>query len=260
MQDQQDQPDQLFRAGASAEVMWKLQEIEDEVVRHREDCKPTPLPDDMQAYASHQLHVMTSVISGLEWEQLEHWNLSFSCFFDLDADLVLNAATDETEASQRHEVFRTCLAVTNLTFKLLFPEHLQKHLQPRSIRQQTLQLDVCEKEQEILAAMKYRIWRPTSTSWTRVFMDRLKAKHGKHKVFERWCAELMGNLYSLKLVRPKEWYNRRPREIANVLFSQAAESLQLEEDLQKSCAYITGVNLECFTRRPADAERPFVQI
>eukprot|EP00931_Biecheleriopsis_adriatica_P101643 TRINITY_DN7673_c0_g1_i1.p1 TRINITY_DN7673_c0_g1~~TRINITY_DN7673_c0_g1_i1.p1 ORF type:complete len:273 (+),score=55.90 TRINITY_DN7673_c0_g1_i1:53-871(+) len=248
--DEEELEEQLFREGAGSDIMASWQQYEDEH-RHSHQVREA-LRSDLQTFAMHNLQMLMMATwghppaCGDDLEVLEGGLLALSIFSDLDARSILGSAfatLDDVadDSILKKEVFRTCLAVINLSSKFAFQGGEMCALNRTS--QLRKELDVSQKEQELVMAVSSSICRPTAASWLRLFGSRLMAIRGRDPMAQKW---LDFSLQNLKWTPPMTMIGLPPRQLAARFLAGAASSLGLEQELVSSFKFVTGLDMSSF--------------
>eukprot|EP00931_Biecheleriopsis_adriatica_P101645 TRINITY_DN7673_c0_g1_i3.p1 TRINITY_DN7673_c0_g1~~TRINITY_DN7673_c0_g1_i3.p1 ORF type:complete len:271 (+),score=50.12 TRINITY_DN7673_c0_g1_i3:53-865(+) len=246
--DEEELEEQLFREGAGSDTMASWQRYED-VHRHSRQVHE-PLSNDLQTFAMQNLQMLMKATWGQppaccdDWEMLEGGLLALSIFNDLDARSILGSAFATLDVADdsvlKQEVFRTCLAVINLSSKFAFHGNEMCNETRFQLRKE---LDVPQKERELVLDVCSSMRRPTAASWLRLFGIRLMAIRGGDPMAQKW---LDFSLQNLKWTPPMTMIGLPPRQLAAKLLARAASSLGLEQELVSSFKFVTGLEISSF--------------
>eukprot|EP00931_Biecheleriopsis_adriatica_P109433 TRINITY_DN8369_c0_g2_i1.p1 TRINITY_DN8369_c0_g2~~TRINITY_DN8369_c0_g2_i1.p1 ORF type:complete len:280 (+),score=56.23 TRINITY_DN8369_c0_g2_i1:50-889(+) len=244
--------DDLFRVGASCDVMDLLQEQEDAYLCVRQLGEP--LTKHLQCFAVQALQRLIFALPRCFSELLHVFNLSLSILGDIDASLVLSGPASANSALHEEDVLRTCMVIAKLCLKQASSETRQE-TEHRLQQRKTLRgqdwlacthddARACEEEVKLIAAVKWRTWRPTAAVWLTIFQARLMAIKGKDPLVQQWCDV---SLRSLVMVPLEDVARRPPRHLAASLFAGTATVLKLEQELVGSFKFVTGIDISAFT-------------
>eukprot|EP00931_Biecheleriopsis_adriatica_P043103 TRINITY_DN24638_c0_g1_i1.p1 TRINITY_DN24638_c0_g1~~TRINITY_DN24638_c0_g1_i1.p1 ORF type:complete len:302 (+),score=59.20 TRINITY_DN24638_c0_g1_i1:55-960(+) len=241
--------EELFRVGASSDVMAALQQHEDAYCCAQQTKEP--LSEGLKRFAMHSLYHLVSHLPGCFLELLHAFHLSLSILSELDAALVTRGPAGTNSELLREEVIRTCMAIVNLSLKQACSETL-KETEDRLQQWMAWQggdlsawrypaARVLEREKELFATLRWpTLCAPTAAVWMRIFQTRLNALRGNDALVQKLCGE---SCQSLLKVQPEEIMASPPRQLAAGILAKTARSLGLEQELVDSFELVTGTDI-----------------